>query len=140
QTPWEVRHMAVATDDFRQWGGAGLMGLVDDYADNKMRRFVASLTNGELLNLAAVALQVFTGTGSRYRRYIDGAADYAVGQLVRNLIGPHITGAAVSRPVPTVTVAAKAAPSGVPGGPTSGLAGVPAPAGSAAFDQVTPGF
>lgn len=133
--------MALQTDDYKQWGGAALDGLVAEYADKRMRRFVASLSNGELVQIGTLAVQLFTGTGSRYRRYIDGAADYAVGQLTRNLIGPHITGQAAA--VPThVTVAAKSVPStaSIPGGPSSGLIGVPAANGSAAFDQSTPGF
>ena len=139
--------MALMTDDYKQWGGAALDGLAAEYADKRMRRFVASLSNGELVELATLAAQLFTGTGSKYRRWIDGAADYAVGQLARNLIGPHITGQVATVPT-AVTVSAKGhthtnthtSTASVPGGPSSGLTGVPATNGSAAVDQSTPGF
>lgn len=134
--------MAIAREDYQKWGGAAIDGLVADYADKKMRRFVASMTNGELVELLTVAVQLFTNTGSRYRQWIDGAADYAVGQLTRTLVGPHLTGTAAVVPatVPVATAPAHVSVAATPGGPTSGLTGVPASAGSAAFDQTTPGF
>lgn len=134
--------MPVSHADYKKWGGAGAVALLSDYADAKMHRFTTSVSNGQILQIGAVAAQVFTRTGAKYRDWIDGAADYAVGNLIRQFVGPHIVRTTVTTPTVTVTAtpSRSAVTAATPGGTGSGFSGVPASSGSAVFDQPSPGF
>lgn len=132
--------MPIQPGDYQKWAGAGAVALVSDYADNKMKRYLTSLTNGEVVQLGTLAAQIFMKPG-KYRLYVDGGADYSVGNLIRRIVGPHITGTTTTPVRTVVTPTSTVTPTAsLPGGSSSGLAGVPASAGSAAFDQPTPGF
>ncbi len=135
--------MAVQPKDYKEWAGAGIVSIASDYADARMHRFISSLSNGEVLQLGALALQVFTREGGRYRDYYNGGADYAAGNLLRRILGSRLVPSThVTTPVTTVvhTATPTHTVASTPGGSGSGLSGVPASAGSAVFDQTTPGF
>ena len=134
--------MPIQSGDYKKWAGAGVISIVSDYADARMHRFIASLSNGEVLQIGALALQVFTNPSGRYRDYYDGGADYAAGNLLRRILGSRLVPSTTTTTPTTATthVVTHHSTASTPGGASSGLAGVPANAGSAAFDQTTAGF
>lgn len=112
------------------WTGAAVAAAAADYADMKFRPVSQQLTNGELVGLATIAADVF-GFGGRYRTYITGGSDWAIGNLVSSFVRSRLT-----PPVPVTTRTA----GGGSGLPAGALAGVPASGGSSAFDLPTGGF
>lgn len=123
--------------DVQGYIGAGAAAVAAEYADAKMRRFTQALSNGELTAAAAIALQAFDVLPG-YAEYIDGAAEWAVGQLVAGIARRYITPAPLPAPQPTAPVPAPA-PAPAPATP-SGVTGVPSSGGSVAFDLPVPGF
>ncbi len=133
--------MPIQSGDYKKWAGAGVISIVSDYADARMHRFISSLSNGEVLQIGALALQVFTNPSGRYRDYYDGGADYAAGNLLRRILGNRLVPSTTSStPTTTTTHVVTHSTASTAGGASSGLSGVPANAGSAAFDQTTAGF
>lgn len=137
----EERDMPIQPGDYKKWAGAGVVSIVSDYADARMHRFISSLSNGEVLQIGTLALQVFTSPSGRYRDYYDGGADYAAGNLLRRILGSRLVpSTTTTTPTTTTTHVVSHSTASTPGGSSSGLAGVPASGGSAVFDQTTPGF
>lgn len=124
---------------WRAWGGAAGGALVADYAQNRMKPLIASQSNGRLAALAFLAADVM-GWGQKYRAYIDGAADWAVGDLARTFLAARIGAAApavVVTPVATKTASGTGAATAAQ---ANGLGGVPAADTSAAFNNPSTGY
>jgi len=125
---------------WKSWGGAAGGALIADYAQNRMKPLIQSQSNGRLAAFAFLAADVL-GWGQRYAEYVRGAADWAVGDLARALLASRIGAAApvvVPAPTPAPSSAASTASTSTP--PANGLAGVPAMATSAAFDNPSTGY
>lgn len=114
---------------WQPWTGAAVTAAASDYADMKFRPVSSRLTNGELVGLAAIAVDVL-GYGGKYRAGVAGGSDWAVGNLVSSFVRTKLTS-----PVPVVTTTHAAATSN-----SAGLAGIPASGGSSAFDLPTGGY
>lgn len=126
---------------WKSWGGAAGGALVADYAQNKMKPLVATQANGRLAAIGMLAVQVL-GWGNRYRPYVDGAADWAVGDLARSLLASRLglaTSAATTVLTPKSTTAASTHHTASTTG-ANGLAGVPSSAASAAFNNPITGY
>ena len=111
---------------FMPWAGAGVAAAVGDYADMKFKPLSQNLTNGEIVDLAVIAADIF-GLGGRYRPGVVGGSDYAVGSLVSSFVRARLTPAAAAV---TTTVAPAA----------TTVAGIPASGGSAAFNLPLGGY
>lgn len=124
--------------DTQGYIGAGIASVAAELADAKLRRLTTQLSNGDLAAAAAIALQAFDMFPG-YAEYIDGAAEWAVGQLVGSIARRYIMPAPAPLPAPQPT--APAAPAATAPAPVAtGVSGVPASGGSAAFDLPTPGY
>jgi hypothetical protein len=109
---------------YTPWGGAAAGAVLADAADARLHPYSERLTNGELASVGMVLGDAF-GVGGRYRGYLQGASDWAVGNLVSALVRPHLTPPIV---VPTVTKTPAST-----GSRSTGPVGVPASSGSAAY-------
>lgn len=138
--------------DWWGWGGGAAAAVLSDYADARMRRISASLTNGELVQIAAVLTEAFD-LGARWPaslgKLVDGAADYAFGALVSSIVRRQLRPTAA--PIPTVAAAPAPAPAAAPPPAPAPAApspqsssptpiGVPASGGSAAFNLPIPDY
>lgn len=121
---------------WKEWGGAAGGALLADYAANRMKPLVQNQSNGRLTALALLAVQVF-GWGRQYRDYINGAADWAAGDLARGLLASRL--GVASAPV-VVAPAATTPASGSTAANTAVAIPPPAQNTSAAFDNPSTGY
>lgn len=76
--------------NWQSWTGGAATAVLAEVADARFKPMSASVTNGNLVNLAAFAADLF-GWVPRYRGYVDGGSAYAVGSLVGSAVRGHIT-------------------------------------------------
>jgi hypothetical protein len=130
-----------------RWGGGAAAGAVADYLDVRTKPVSTTLTNSELfagLMLVADAL----GWGGGYRDAIHGAADWAAGAITAGIVRRRI----LPQPVATVVTTAPVTTSSTTTTTTTrqpvqthltvspGVGGVPASAGSPAYDLPMGGY
>lgn len=128
----------MAEFDWYGWSGAAGGAVIASYLGAKVRPFIGQMGNANLAKYAYIAAQIFQlgRRNNNYTELIDGASEWAVGDLVGGAISNkvlHVTAAPAVTTAHTVTATA-AAPA------TSGATGVPASGGSSAFDLPVPGY
>lgn len=76
---------------WRPWTGAGAAAIIAEYADAKGSAVSSTLTNGELVALAAVAADAFGFGGHRWNSYVEGGGSWGAGALIGSLARGRIT-------------------------------------------------
>jgi hypothetical protein len=130
-----------------RWGGGAAAGAVADYLDIRTKPLSTTLTNSELF-AGLLLLADAMGWGGQYLEAVHGGADWAAGALTAGIVRrrilpqPTVTTTVVAPPAPAQTTPTPAATHPVQTHLTvsPAVGGVPASAGTAAFDLPMGGY
>jgi hypothetical protein len=120
--------------------GSAALAVATDIADLRMNRWFPQVENGQLLELATIAADVFNvlPDGTPAGMLLDGARDFAVGTLVRSFTSSRLAPVPVAVAAPAPAAVQTSTPSA--GAAAALQAGNQPSAGSAGAEQATAAY